>query len=77
MLRYIMDDWPDEECVRILTAIRQAMDVRSRVLIVEALLVPAWGETGTESSVPSPLLPNCGVAQRFVHCRDMNMMSLM
>lgn len=81
MLRYIMDDWNDDACVKILSAIKDSMNQNSRVLIVEALLIPAWiseaGGVATLSRAPAPLLPNYGVSQRFVHCRDLNMTSLM
>jgi len=77
ILRYIMDDWNDDACVKILSAIRQSMSPNSRVLIVDALLIPAWlSEDETTAPAPSPLLPNYGTAQRFIHYRDMNMMSL-
>lgn len=32
-LRYILHDWSDEYCVRILSAIKSAMGPRSRILI--------------------------------------------
>ncbi|KAF7341413.1 S-adenosyl-L-methionine-dependent methyltransferase [Mycena venus] len=54
MLRYIMDDWNDDACVKILSAIKAS----------------------TLSIAPKPLLPNYGQPQRFIHCRDLNMMSL-
>ncbi|TFK31845.1 O-methyltransferase-domain-containing protein [Crucibulum laeve] len=80
MLRYIMDDWKDDACIKILSAIRAAMNSNSRVLIVEALLIPSWISDQVNDiqlvTAPSPLLPNYGVAQKFVHFRDMNMMSL-
>ncbi|KAJ7131638.1 S-adenosyl-L-methionine-dependent methyltransferase [Mycena crocata] len=80
MLRYIMDDWNDDACVAILSAIKDSMSERSRILIVDALLIPAWTPANaaahTLTIAPKPLLPNYGAAQRFPHCRDLNMMNL-
>ncbi|TRM69653.1 O-methyltransferase-domain-containing protein [Schizophyllum amplum] len=78
MLRYIMDDWNDVLCEKILSGIRESMGTGSRVLIVEALVTPSYiSDVDVEiQRAPPPLLPNYGVAQRFVHCRDMNMMTL-
>ncbi|KAJ6497499.1 O-methyltransferase-domain-containing protein [Mycena sanguinolenta] len=70
MVRYIMDDWNDDACVTILSAIKASMSEKSRVLIVEALLIPAWlpsSETSTLTIAPEPLLPNHGAPQRFIH----------
>jgi hypothetical protein len=82
LLRYIMDDWDDDSCVNILSAVKDAMTSDSRILIVEALLLPSWfssseGDSDGIATAPVPLLPNFGVAQKFIHCRDMNMMNLM
>ncbi|KAJ7350698.1 hypothetical protein DFH08DRAFT_862171 [Mycena albidolilacea] len=79
MLRYIMDDWNDDACVTILSAIKASMTEKSRILIVEALLISAWlpaGSATTLAVAPEPLLPNYGAPQRFIHCRDLNMMNL-
>lgn len=37
-LRMILHDWPDEDCVRILSALRAAMSSRSRILIGQVYL---------------------------------------
>ncbi|KAJ7786756.1 hypothetical protein B0H14DRAFT_2957268 [Mycena olivaceomarginata] len=66
MLRYTMDDWNDDACATILSAIK-------------ALLISAWlpaGSATTLAVAPEPLLPNYGAPQRFIHCRDLNMMNL-
>ncbi|KAJ7159170.1 S-adenosyl-L-methionine-dependent methyltransferase [Mycena crocata] len=79
MLRYIMHDWNDDACVSILSATKSAMTVKSRVLIVDSLLIPSWFPPNTGSTLtiaPKPLLPNYGAAQRFAHYRDLNMMGL-
>ncbi|KAF7350971.1 S-adenosyl-L-methionine-dependent methyltransferase [Mycena sanguinolenta] len=71
MLRYIIDDWNDDACVTILSAIKASMSEKSKVLIVEALLIPAWlpsSETSTLTMAPDPLLPNYGL--RFISLRN-------
>ena len=40
MLKHILHDWPDEDCVRILKAIRRAIRDDGRLLVFDALLVP-------------------------------------
>jgi hypothetical protein len=76
-----MDDRNDDSCVNILSAIKNAMISDSRILIVGALLLPCWfskseGSSNGIATAPVPLLSNFGVAQKFIHCRDMNMMNL-
>jgi hypothetical protein len=40
VLKFILHDWTDEECVRILTNCRQALEPGGRLLIVEMLVPP-------------------------------------
>lgn len=40
VLKFILHDWTDEECVRILTRCREALEPGGRVLIVEMLVPP-------------------------------------
>ena len=40
MLKHILHDWPDAECLRILSAIRTAIPEHGRLLVFDALLVP-------------------------------------
>lgn len=40
MLKHILHDWPDADCLRILKTIRAAMPSESRLLVFDALLVP-------------------------------------
>ncbi len=40
MLKHILHDWSDDQCVRILRTIREAMPSGSRLLVFDALLVP-------------------------------------
>jgi O-methyltransferase domain len=39
-LRFVIHDWPDRECVRILTNIRAGLRGSGKVLLVENLLPP-------------------------------------
>lgn len=41
-LRYVLHDWPDEDCVRILVHLRNAMETNS-VILVDEILVPELG----------------------------------
>ena len=47
LLRYVLHDWDDEKCVRILSNCRRAMRPGSRVLVLEMIL----GEVGREPVV--------------------------
>ena len=40
MLKHILHDWPDEECLTILRTIRRAIPPHGRLLVFDALLVP-------------------------------------
>jgi predicted O-methyltransferase YrrM len=40
LLKYILHDWDDEECVAILRSCRKAMGAGSRLLVVEAIMPP-------------------------------------
>jgi hypothetical protein len=47
LLKYILHDWPDQECVQILTTCRRNLNADGVVLVVEALL----GRAGHEAVV--------------------------
>jgi hypothetical protein len=40
LLKYILHDWDDDECVAILRSCRKAMGAGSRLLVVEAIMPP-------------------------------------
>ena len=40
LLKHILHDWPDAECLQILSAIRAAIPEHGRLLVFDALLVP-------------------------------------
>jgi hypothetical protein len=46
LLRFILHDWGDEDCVRILRNCRRAMRPGGRLAIVEAFVAPVGGEVG-------------------------------
>jgi hypothetical protein len=73
-LRYILHDWSDDYCVRILSAIRQSMATHSRLLICDQVMNTTIGDPDLESA-PSPLPANYGYHTRFSHSRDITMMS--
>ncbi|GAQ08549.1 beta-lactamase-like protein 2 [Aspergillus lentulus] len=73
-LRYVLHDWSDDYCVRILSAIRQSMAAHSRLLICDQVMNTTIGDPDLESA-PSPLPANYGYHTRFSHSRDITMMS--
>jgi O-methyltransferase domain/Dimerisation domain len=48
LMKYIMHDWDDERCVRILTNCREALPAAGRVLVVDHIVAPGnrfdWGK---------------------------------
>jgi precorrin-6B methylase 2 len=40
MLKHVLHDWPDEQCLQILRNIREAIPAEGRLLVFDALLVP-------------------------------------
>ncbi|KAL2839749.1 S-adenosyl-L-methionine-dependent methyltransferase [Aspergillus pseudoustus] len=73
-LRYILHDWADEYCLNILTNIRQAMGPHSRLLVCEQVMdTTVQALTGT---APAPLPANYGVAKRYSHQRDLDVMAI-
>ncbi|KAK2743445.1 hypothetical protein FQN57_004910 [Myotisia sp. PD_48] len=73
-LRYIIHDWSDAYCVKILSAIREAMTPDSRLLVCDQVM-----DTTVENPQiqTSPLPPNYGVYKRYSHLRDINLMAIM
>ena len=79
-LRYILHDWSDDYCVRILINIRTAMRSHSRLLICEQVMhttAPRPAETaGIARAAPAPLPANYGYWARYSHQLDIAMMSI-
>ncbi|KAI5925278.1 S-adenosyl-L-methionine-dependent methyltransferase [Camillea tinctor] len=74
LLRYILHDWSDEYCIKILTEIRKAMGPNSRLLIVDQVMNTTIGDKSL-TSAPAPLLANYGHYIRFSHQIDLALMS--
>ena len=68
-------DWPDDECVKILSRVRDAMSVDSRVLVADIIVHPPLGSTHL-ASAPAPLPANYGKANAFKGMRDIWMLAL-
>ncbi|KAG9218403.1 hypothetical protein CCMSSC00406_0007996 [Pleurotus cornucopiae] len=74
-LRHVLHDWPDDDCVKILTNVRKSVGPQSKLLINE--FVPQYivrGGLASNTQAPKPLLPNYGVANKRLYQQDMNMM---
>ncbi|KAI1275971.1 S-adenosyl-L-methionine-dependent methyltransferase [Xylaria sp. FL0933] len=74
-LRYILHDWSDDYCVRILEAIRPAMSPKSRILICDQVMNTTRGCSELPGA-PEPLPSNWGYYARYSHQRDLAMMSI-
>ncbi|TFK35105.1 S-adenosyl-L-methionine-dependent methyltransferase [Crucibulum laeve] len=79
-LKNIIHDWPDADCIRILSHIKNAMGPHSRVLIQEYILQYANRVTDGESKfqqAPEPLLPNYGAGRIRQYNLDIDMMNML
>ncbi|KAI0512934.1 S-adenosyl-L-methionine-dependent methyltransferase [Xylaria bambusicola] len=74
-LRYILHDWSDDYCVRILNAIKPSMGPRSRILICDQVMNTTRG-CAELPAAPAPLPANWGYYTRYSHQRDLAMMSI-
>ncbi|KIJ34904.1 hypothetical protein M422DRAFT_262863 [Sphaerobolus stellatus SS14] len=77
-LRHILHDWPNSDCQKILSNIRNAMGPKSRLLIHEFVLQHAVRDTSEAAAnqAPEPLLPNYGMGRIRLYQQDINMMVL-
>lgn len=73
-MRYILHDWPDDECVTILSHLCDAMSPTSKLLIVDKVLNTSVGSDRMKPA-PLPLPANYGVAQAFGNLHDLAMMA--
>ncbi|KAI0324796.1 S-adenosyl-L-methionine-dependent methyltransferase [Cubamyces sp. BRFM 1775] len=62
LLRMVLHDWPDDVSRTILRQLRDAASPETRLVIGDALLLPACPSKDSLVSEDSPLLPNFGVA---------------
>ncbi|KAI0103343.1 S-adenosyl-L-methionine-dependent methyltransferase [Nemania sp. FL0031] len=74
-LRYILHDWSDDYCVKILSAIKPSMGPRSRIMICDQVMNTTRG-CDELPPAPSPLPANWGYYTRYSHQRDLAMMSI-
>jgi len=75
LMRYILHDWPDDECVVILSRLRDAMKRDSLLLIADHVIHTTDGSPKLKAA-PPPLLPNYGRAQLFPGMRVLSMLAL-
>ncbi|KAI0917536.1 hypothetical protein AcW2_007646 [Taiwanofungus camphoratus] len=87
LLRMILHNWPDAECVQILKRIRESIgnNKSTRIVIVDNIMLYAsrdptvegedTGKADPEALAPEPLLPNWGAANSLSYKQDINMLS--
>jgi len=63
LLKYILHDWDDEECIAILRSCRRAMSAAGRLLVVEAILPPG-NELSFGKTQDINMLINVGGSER-------------
>lgn len=56
LLKHVLHDWDDDNCIKILTACRKAMDVNAKLLIAEQVVAPTNAPVGTVSTDLSMLV---------------------
>lgn len=65
-LRFILCDWPDEDCIKILKHIREAASPSSKLIVFETGIPYACADTEDyegdveRRTAPWPLIPNLG-----------------
>ncbi|KAI0465612.1 S-adenosyl-L-methionine-dependent methyltransferase [Xylaria cf. heliscus] len=74
-LRYILHDWSDDYCVKILSGLKQSMGPRSRIMICDQVMNTTVGCDELRAA-PFPLPANWGYYTRYSHQRDLAMMSI-
>lgn len=84
LLRMILHDWPDAECLTILQHLRDAAQPSTQLVVVDNIMAYACRDTrqsdalGTASVIrpPEPLLPNMGATNMISYLADVQMMAL-
>ncbi|KAI0081312.1 O-methyltransferase [Panus rudis PR-1116 ss-1] len=75
-LRFVLHDWDDAHSTKILKRLRDAAKPSTKVVIMDNILDYAASEverTSQQPSVPSPLLPNLGMANALAYHMDIQM----
>ncbi|KAI0941969.1 hypothetical protein AcW1_009688 [Taiwanofungus camphoratus] len=87
LLRMILHNWPDAECVQILKRVRESIgdNKSARIVIVDNIMLYAsrdqtvegqdTGKADPGALAPEPLLPNWGAANSLSYKQDINMLS--
>ncbi|OSX68054.1 hypothetical protein POSPLADRAFT_1043216 [Postia placenta MAD-698-R-SB12] len=75
ILRHILHDWPDDECVTILRHLRDAMRRDSRLLVADKVMQTTAGSPLLKSA-PSPLPANYGYAHHMGNILAIGMLAL-
>ncbi|KAF8815777.1 S-adenosyl-L-methionine-dependent methyltransferase [Phlegmacium glaucopus] len=79
-MKNIMHDWPDADCIQILSNVRKAMAPHSRILVQEFILQHANRVPEEQSAfkqAPEPLLPNYGAGRSFQYNLDLDMLCML
>ncbi|TFK35060.1 O-methyltransferase-domain-containing protein [Crucibulum laeve] len=79
-LKNIIHDWPDADCIKILSQVKSAMGPHSRVLIQEYILQHANRVPNDQSEfeqAPEPLLPNYGAGRIRQYNLDIDMITML
>ncbi|KAF3912593.1 O-demethylpuromycin-O-methyltransferase [Arthrobotrys entomopaga] len=75
-MRYILHDWADDYCIKILKGIKAGMGPNSKLLICDQVMNTTNGDPQLEPA-PSLLPANYGYAARYSHVRDLELMAFM
>ncbi|KAH9925251.1 S-adenosyl-L-methionine-dependent methyltransferase [Fomitopsis serialis] len=75
-LRSVLHDWPDDDCVQILSRLRDVMSPESRILVADMIVQPPLGSAHFKAA-PAPLPANYGRADLIKGMHDMVMLSLL
>ncbi|KAF9452281.1 S-adenosyl-L-methionine-dependent methyltransferase [Macrolepiota fuliginosa MF-IS2] len=79
-VKNVLHDWSDGDCIKILKSVKIAMTIKSRLLIHEFIVQPAYRVPEAEANftqAPEPLLPNYGDGRIRQYAMDINMMTLL
>ena len=78
VVRQVLHDWPDKQCLEILRQLRGAATPNTRLMIIDNLMSYACVEEelrtipgAMRDLPPAPLLPNGGHSSTFAYTEDM------
>ncbi|KAK7453966.1 hypothetical protein VKT23_011478 [Stygiomarasmius scandens] len=80
-LKHVLHNWSDENCVKILTRLRESADESTRLVLMESLISHSCHTAGEEYAIPAvshveapkPLLANFGAVNEMGYILDMIM----